>query len=199
MTTDDIFNFIDLCMSVARSSETKEPLQPPQPIHCAVQSTEYDFVDLDVPEGIDSFAALPDYMSRRPYEKSQWVRRSSDNRCAPLIYVLAYVKHGTFSPALKPFWTDGDCTNTTPNNVSLMQAGQVHSGTPRNKYGVRSTSPEYRKRYYSDPANKQRNAENQRKTQARKRALLSAAKTVVDNNPDLAARIDKLKDKLGVD
>lgn len=192
MTSDDL-DYIDMLCSIAA-----EQTSVPAPTYCAIASSEHDFVGLeDLPWG-DSFAGLNDWMSRRPYERSPWVRDSVTGRCVPLLYLLAFKAHGRFAPVLKPFWTDGDASNMVSTNVSLMpvKGAAAPGGVVRNKYGARSTTAEYRKRYYADPVNKARNAAHQRKTQAKKRAEAAAIQTIVDNHPDIAARVADLEKKL---
>lgn len=199
--TDELLQHIDLCMASARAWEKKEPMSQVVPTQCALASVEHDFLNDELRIlGFDSYAALQDFQWRRPYERSLWARRSSDNRCVPVIYALAVLKFGSFAPALKPFWSDGNQYNDVSANVELMPlAGSKDTGNIKNKYGVRSTSPEYRKRYYADPDNKKRNAAHQRATQARKKAALAAAQTVVAQTPDLEYKINVLKKKLGVE
>lgn len=199
--TEEHLQHIDLCLASAAAWTAKQPMGAVVATYCALASVEHDFLNEELRIlGFDSYAALQDFQWRRPYERSLWVRRSSDNRCVPVLYALAVLRYGTFAPALKPFWSDGDQYNDASSNVSLMPlAGSADSGSVRNKYGVRSTSPEYRKRYYADPVNKQRNAAHQRATQARKRVALDKATAVVAASPDLADKITDLKKKLGVD
>lgn len=191
MTPQDL-DYIDMLCAVAL-----ERTDAPKPTLCALASSEHDFVDVEDVGFGDSFAGLTDWMSRRPYERSPWIRDSATGRCVPLLYALALKVHGRFSPVLRPFWTDGDHNHMASSNVSLMPIkASTGTGHVRNKYGVRSTTPEYRKRYYADPVNKRRNAEHQRKTQAKKRAEQKAIDTVVKNNPDIAARVADLEKKL---
>lgn len=191
MTQDDL-DYIDMLCSVAL-----EATSPPRPTLCALPSGEHDFVDVEDIGFGDSFAGLTDWMSRRPYERSPWVRDSVTGRCVPLLYALALKAHGRFSPVLRPFWTDGDPSHMSSANVSLMPVrSTVPQGPVRNKYGHRSTTAEYRKAYYSDPVNKARNAAHQRRTQAKKRAESAAIQKIVDNNPDIAARVADLEAQL---
>ena len=121
-------------------------------------------------EGWESYADCEVFRHRRPYERCLWLRRA-DGRVAPELLVLAYIKTGRVSG--EAFWTDGDWTHNDIENVSVED--RVPGQRPVSKYGVRSTTSEYRKRYYADPVNKARQRKAARDHAARKRQELKEA------------------------
>lgn len=162
------------------------------PTTCAVTHPDVDLFDEDLrAAGFIAYAALPDFKSRRPYEKSLWVWRS-DGRCVPELYALATIKFGTLPPDVNARWSDGHATNKDLSNVSLVKMHLTEDGRiARNRYGVQAGTPEYRKKYYSDPANKERQKAHSRKSAQKRRVAFQVA-TQMSSPTDLETLRKKL-------
>lgn len=174
MISDQYFHLIDMLVS-----------PKPGEAHAQFCSSPHPDKDLKsqllLDEGWVSYcdpAAMPTFRHRRPYERSLWVRRA-DNRCAPELYVLAVMRFGPemVRADAEPFWTDKDWRNNTIENISLPVKADHERRT--SAYGARAGTPEYRKRYFSVPENKEKQRAAARKSAARKRAMVKKAK--VDN------------------
>lgn len=140
-----------------------------QPLVCTATHPDVDLLNEELrSEGWISYAQFPTFRPRRVYERSLWVRRP-DDRIAPELYVLATMKFGELKPGTEPFWADGDWTNNVLSNVAVPTNADT-SKRILSKYGVRSTTPEYRRIYYSDPTNKARQRTAAREHARRKRA-----------------------------
>lgn len=149
---------------------------------CSGIHPEVDLLD-DVlrTAGFVAYASLPDFRSRRPYERSLWVQMPS-GRCVPELYALAAVKYGPLSRDVTARWTDGCSLNKTLENVSLVTQKPAGAGDARvkgNRYGVQAGTPEYRKKYYADPKNRERQKEHARKSAAKKRGAVQQAKGAI--------------------
>lgn len=160
------------------------------PTECSVQHTDVDQFDEEIrAAGFLAYAALPDYQSRRPYERSLWCMRA-DGRCVPEIFLLATIRYGVLSDVV-PKWADGNATNNCKANVVLVKVGNpgVDGRVAKNKYGVPAGTPEYRKRYFSDPENRQRQQNAARKSAEKKRTEVKKAKVVLPpDDLDLLAK-----------
>lgn len=153
-----------------------------RPTYCMITHPELDLcVEENDPirlAGFVAYACLPNYMQRRPYERSFWLWRM-DGRSVPELHVLATIKYGVMRKGVKPIWIEAKLSNRTLQNVMLeSQASAEEDGRVRTKYGVRSNTPEYRKRYYADPVNKQRQRESSKASARKKREEFQHAVTV---------------------
>lgn len=138
---------------------------------CAIPHVEVDLVSNEIRSKTDftTYADLPMFHFRRPYEKSLWVRRDSDNRCFPELLVLASLKFGVLRDRKRmPYWTDRDYTNSTMANVTLPEEKIV---TVVKKSGIiaRSGTKEYWKEYYANPEHQRKRREASRNHARRKR------------------------------
>lgn len=166
---------------------------------CAVVDTEEDLLDEAVRAlGFTHYVDLV-WMPRRPYERSKFIAgETAEGYIAlPLIYVLAWTVPA-FRAQLsesRPYWTDGDHTNQVTSNISFISTSAPNPiGQHRNKYGHRAGTPEYRKAYYADPANRAKNREHQRRSSKKKREVLKRAEEIVQAAaPD---RLAELRRKL---
>lgn len=131
--------------------------------------------------GFVSYALHEDLHPRKPYERSMWVRRE-DGRSVPELYALAALRYGALSRNASARWKDGQWRNTVVDNVVLAAqafTSEVDQRVARNRYGVQAGTPEYRKLYYQDPANKMRQREQARKSAAKQRAILKRAQRLL--------------------
>ena len=121
--------------------------------------------------GFEMLADKPRHNARSPYEKTDWAMRLSDNRCAPVLHILATIKHGTLPPDAIPYWKDKNPTNQTLDNVVLDRKTLKKEPTSgiRSKYGVRAGTKEYWKLYWQDPVNKRRGRETAKRNARKKR------------------------------
>lgn len=125
--------------------------------------------------GFVGYADLRPWRPRSIYERSFWLRRF-DGRCAPELHVLATLVYGRrLRPNDRPYWTDANPDNTSPTNVTIATSSPRPT---RSKYG-RSGTPEYWRRYWADPVNKQRARENARKAAQRRRDRIKAAEKAI--------------------
>jgi hypothetical protein len=143
--------------------------------------------------GWTAYAALPPVTPRSRYERSRWVRRESDGRCTLELWLLAYVAREALHEDQVPFWKDGDWDNAVPDNVSTYALSR---GRSRSRYGVRSNTPEYWKRYYAVPENRARVRRQTRESARRMRELLKAARAVLQQDGDAESKIDELRARL---
>lgn len=142
-------------------------------------------------QGWVSYANIEPFRSRRPYERSLWLRRP-DGRCAPELWVLALLKFGldVLQQGREPYWIDKDWTHSEMENVSVPQPAQPR----KSRYGVKAGTPEYLKAYYSDPANKARQREHAKKHARRQRETVRAAQQVLKK--DTTAVVDELRERI---
>lgn len=131
--------------------------------------------------GFAAYGCLPDFRSRRPYERSLWAWRMEDGRCVPEIYVLATLRYGLLPPTVNAAWRNG-ASNKSMDNVVLqvLRDPSVDGRLKSNQFGVRSGTPEYRKMYYSKPENRERQKMHARNSAARRRQIVDAAKDLTD-------------------
>lgn len=182
--TADELQQIDVAAMYDEHSRRAGDGSGPKPVTCAVGGAELDVrvAPLLRALGFVDYAAMDEYRSRRPYERSRWVR-TKDNRCVPELYALAWHRYGTLDIHSQPYWTDKNWTNTVPDNISLLATTAQGHSTTGNKYGARAGTPEYRKRYWSDPSNKARLRKQTRESAARKRKALNDARELLSQLP----------------
>lgn len=178
--TDDVLDAIDRL--IARPGIAGNERHTGKALFTSASHPDVDLLNDELREhGWETYAHLLPFRPRRPYEKSLWVRRA-DGRTIPEIHALAIIKFGVTLDT-DPFWSDGDCTNNVSSNISIVQ--QHDPQLRRSKYGVRSTTPEYRKKYYENPENKARQREAAKVHAAKKRKQIKAAKEALgDDLPD---------------
>lgn len=163
-----------------------------RPIYCDSVHPEIEFHSEELRKaGFISYANLPDFRHRRPYEHSLWVRRA-DNRCVPELYALATIRYGRLTPVpgVQPYWTDKDWRNNNSSNVSVSLPRVSIVPPISSKYGVRAGTPEYWRKYYEDPANRAKQRAAAKKHAARKREEIRTAKQALE----VAEGPDPLKD-----
>lgn len=190
---DEELDLIDKLLSLPGNPEKFDG----RPITCAVVHPEIELHESALLEaGFVSYAYLPDFRSRRQYERSLWLRRA-DNRAVPELYVLATMKYGKLVPAIgvQPYWTDKDFTNNHISNVSLALP-KVVKGAPVSRYGVRSGTPEYYKKYYSDPSNRAKQREASKRHAARRRDIVRSAEDAVASTDGGADALQQLRERI---
>lgn len=126
-----------------------------------------------------------------------------DGTTTPLLTLLAEAKFGPWDPKTHiAVWTDKNCTNESPDNVSLVELSSIGSGRGRmSKFGIPSGTKEYFRRYAQENREKLREYRktryNERKTLYEENKKRLAIEQLIESKPPIEApAADELFERL---